>query len=561
MNAYVRMVSHAFSRFPIRILMSIMAFLLIVSSLAIGFYGLSQITSMAQDMNHVAEKSDQISNAVGDVNSGSKVAAESASQLSNDMNEKLVSMMRTNVADMDAIRHSVEGMVTSMKKLIDSGEEDSVLLMLEIEDMYEKLRRESLPRVRGIVDEISTAADTGADLAGKAAELQAKAISFEQMTAAASEASREINNDANISAENAEASKSLMITAMLIATLVLVVILFNTYLVIVTPVRQMLERVSDIAEGEGDLTQRLDASANNEFGQLSREFNIFMDKLQNIISSVQRSTISMADATRVMLQVVKQTNEGVQQQQGETDMVATAVNEMNATVHEVAQNTSLAADAAKDADNSSYQGKTVVLNTINVIESLASQVQEAAEVIHKVEKESDNIGAVLDVIKGIAEQTNLLALNAAIEAARAGEQGRGFAVVADEVRNLAARTQESTSEIQAMIEALQTGTKSAVKVMEQGKSAAMSAVEQAESAGQALDKITSSVDRINEMNMQIANATDAQSTVTEEINRNIVNISHVAVQTSEGAGRATAASQEIAKLSDELKALMSQFKV
>ncbi|MGD8593954.1 MAG: methyl-accepting chemotaxis protein, partial [Gammaproteobacteria bacterium] len=232
-----------------------------------------------------------------------------------------------------------------------------------------------------------------------------------------------------------------------------------------------------------------------------------------------------------------------------------------ATVQEVARNATEAANAASHSDEEAQKGQAVVDRTINAIDALASEVDRAANVIHRLEQDSDQIGTVLDVIKGIAEQTNLLALNAAIEAARAGEQGRGFAVVADEVRTLASRTQQSTAEIQQMIERLQAGAQEAVSVMDDSRSRAADSVSSAQSAGQSLQSITGSVASITDMNTQIAAAADEQSAVAEEVNKNIVNINHAAERAADGAKQTSAASNALAGLAQDLQALVGQFKV
>jgi methyl-accepting chemotaxis protein len=237
------------------------------------------------------------------------------------------------------------------------------------------------------------------------------------------------------------------------------------------------------------------------------------------------------------------------------------MNEMSATVQEVARNAVEAAEAAKEADNTFHQGKQVIDRVIEAIGELANEVEKAANVIQQLEAESMNIGSVLDVIKSIAEQTNLLALNAAIEAARAGEQGRGFAVVADEVRTLAGRTQQSTQEIEEMISKLQSGANNAVKVMETGKDMTKVGVDQAAAAGEALLTINTAVERITGMNTQIASAAEEQSSVAEEINRSIVSINEVAEQSAAGAQQTAQASNDLARLADQLKALVGRFKV
>jgi methyl-accepting chemotaxis protein len=245
----------------------------------------------------------------------------------------------------------------------------------------------------------------------------------------------------------------------------------------------------------------------------------------------------------------------------ETEMVATAMNEMAATAQEVAQNANSAAEAAEGADLEAQKGQQVVTATLREINTLAASVEEAARVIQKLESDSDAIGSVLDVIGNIADQTNLLALNAAIEAARAGEQGRGFAVVADEVRTLASRTQKSTQEIQTMIEQLQSGARNAVAVMAQGTERAKVSVEQATRAGSSLAAITTAVASISDMNMHIARAANQQGEVANEINSNLASITTSVEHTSHSSTQLNSASEELSGLAASLKSLVGHFRI
>jgi methyl-accepting chemotaxis protein len=321
-----------------------------------------------------------------------------------------------------------------------------------------------------------------------------------------------------------------------------------------------VEIVAD-ALAKGDLTGRVDYKSKDEIGHIASAFNRMADKFSTAITQVKESISQLAAAAEETSVVNAQTTTGINQQQMETSQVASAITEMNSTVHEVARSAVSAAEAAKEADATFIEGKRVVDRIIEAIGELAGEVEKSSDVIRELENESVNIGSVLDVIKGIAEQTNLLALNAAIEAARAGEQGRGFAVVADEVRTLAGRTQQSTQEIEEMINRLQSGANRAVQVMEVGKQKSLHGVEQATAAAEALNTINQAVERINTMNTQIASAAEEQSAVTEEINRNIVNINEVAEQTSEGSKQAAQASDDLARLAEQLKKLVGQFTV
>jgi methyl-accepting chemotaxis protein len=332
-------------------------------------------------------------------------------------------------------------------------------------------------------------------------------------------------------------------------------------LVIVGPLNIMVAAMKNIAEGEGDLTERLKAKGRDETAELARAFNQFIAKVHTTISQVAGSTSQLAAAAEQMSVVTNQTNDGVNKQKLETDQVATALTEMTATVQEVAKHAESAAETANQADAQAAEGKSVVSKTVESINTLATEVENAANVIQNVEKDSEEIGSVLEVIQSIAGQTNLLALNAAIEAARAGEQGRGFAVVADEVRSLASRTQKSTEEIRHMIERLQTGSHDAVSVMEAGRNKAQDSVEQAAKAGKVLENIINAVEEINSMNNQIATAAHQQGIVAEEINQNVVNITHIADETSEGTSQLSKSGIELAHLAQDLQVLIGQFKI
>ena len=330
--------------------------------------------------------------------------------------------------------------------------------------------------------------------------------------------------------------------------------------------RNVVKRLGETARGleviaSGDLTQATDVDGRDEIGKLQQSMQTMQNRLLDMISQINTTTAQLSTAAEEVSVVTTQTNANIQQQQSETDQIATAMNEMSAAVREVAENVGNTSTAANGANTETEEGRKVVEGTVQGIQQLAAQIENAADVIAQVEQNSENINTVLDVIKGIAEQTNLLALNAAIEAARAGEQGRGFAVVAAEVRTLAGRTQESTAEINQIIEKLQSGSRNAVQAMSQSREQAKSVVEQATLAGSSLTTIAESVSQIDEMSTQIATAAEEQNAVAEDMNRNIVRISDMATQNASGAQQTSQAGQELARMSSQLQGLVAQFRV
>ncbi len=363
--------------------------------------------------------------------------------------------------------------------------------------------------------------------------------------------------------ENMEAkygfTVSLVIISLVAGALVSLVLAYFTISSISLGVREVEQAATQLAGGK--LGVRIQYGGRDELSRIANAFNQMAAKFHDTIVELKHSVSQLAATSEETSTITAQTTVGIQQQLADTGQVATAITQMSATVQEVAHNAAEAAEAARKADITFDEGKQVINGVIDSIGDLAREVESAASVIQQLEVESQGISAVLDVIKGIAEQTNLLALNAAIEAARAGEQGRGFAVVADEVRTLAGRTQNSTREIEEMITKLQTGTAGAVKVMQSGKEITQVGVEQAAAAGKALNTINEAVAQISGMNTQIAQAADEQHSVTDDINRSVVNINQVAEQTAAGAQQTAAASDDMARLAGQLKLLVDRFQV
>lgn len=328
---------------------------------------------------------------------------------------------------------------------------------------------------------------------------------------------------------------------------------------IIIPLTQTLKVAERVAAG--DLTHNLVSLRRDELGQLQRSMQSMTQGLRELIGGISDGVTQIASAAEELSAVTEQTSAGVNNQKVETDQVATAMNEMAATVQEVARNAEEASEAAVAADQQAREGDKVVGEAIAQIERLAVEVGHSTEAMGELKRESDKIGSVLDVIKSVAQQTNLLALNAAIEAARAGEAGRGFAVVADEVRSLAQRTQKSTEEIEELIVGLQNGTQQVATIMDNSRSLTDSSVELTRRAGGSLESITRTVSAIQAMNQQIAAAAEQQSAVAEEINRSVLNVRDVSDQTSAASEETAASSVELARLGTHLQMLVGRFKV
>ncbi|KPZ14475.1 Methyl-accepting chemotaxis protein [Pseudomonas amygdali pv. ulmi] len=328
---------------------------------------------------------------------------------------------------------------------------------------------------------------------------------------------------------------------------------------ITRPLQETLAVVDRIASG--DLTQTLAVTRRDELGVLQQGIQRMGSTLRELIGGIRDSVVQIASAAEELSAVTEQTSAGVNSQKVETDQVATAMHEMSATVAEVARNAEQASQAASNADREARDGDKVVGEAIVQIERLANEVGRSADAMNQLEQESDKIGKVMDVIKAVAEQTNLLALNAAIEAARAGEAGRGFAVVADEVRGLAQRTQQSTVEIETLVAALQSGTRQVSSIMLSSRELTVSSVQLSRQAGTSLGSITQTVSNIQAMNQQIAAAAEEQSAVAEEISRSIVNVRDVSEQTASASEETAASSVELARLGGQLQTMVSHFRI
>ncbi len=353
-----------------------------------------------------------------------------------------------------------------------------------------------------------------------------------------------------------------MLSAVFILTIVIVsVSFFLANRVLFRPLRKVVDMVRDIAEGEGDLTKRLDDSRKDEIGEMAGWFNQFLDKIHEVVSKVVSSAQNIASTSEQLTSSSSGIAQGTEEQAAQSEAVATAMGEMNATVTEVASNSQSAAEAAKDAQSTAVKGGEIVSAAVRGIEELTNLVERTSEEVKSLGDNSEQIGEIIATIDDIADQTNLLALNAAIEAARAGEQGRGFAVVADEVRQLAERTTKATAEVRDKIGTVQEETAKVVQSMEIGTKKSEEGVELARSAGSALEEIVQGVDKVSEMIQQIATAAEQQSATTEEISTNVDGIASITSETANQIKGNADAIQGLNSTAEELKTLIEGFKV
>ena len=358
-------------------------------------------------------------------------------------------------------------------------------------------------------------------------------------------------------------TRSSMARVSLISLIIMALTLIITSVIgnkISSPLRHVVAALNDIANGEGDLTQRLQIESQDEVGDVSKAFNHFVERIQELVAQVGNVSQRIFSETESLTRISGQYTRQMLEHSKETEQVASAVNEMSATAQSVASSASNAANATSEAAQNSEEASNVVNTAIHSINSLVEEVDSASSVITMLAQETAKIGSVVDVIRGIAEQTNLLALNAAIEAARAGDQGRGFAVVADEVRALAGRTQQSTQQINSMLQTLHQGVRQAVDAMDSSQQHSQETVAETARIEQSLGTVNHAVTMINDMNLQIATAAEEQHAVTEEISRNLENIQHIVQELSSAAVKSEQATEEMASSGKALQDLVKQFR-
>ena len=439
------------------------------------------------------------------------------------------------------------------EKLIDSREErsaydDYVRLLGQYRQIEERMK--SLSR-NNQIEELRTLLNT---------ELLSNSEAVNTVLTRLLDINNSMANDSNQkAAEQYDSAFELVVALLVLATALTMLFAWLLTRSITLPIAQALDAAENIAEG--NLTQPIKVDGDDEAGRLLRAMNKMQEKLRDTLQRISGSATQLASAAEELNAVTDESARGLTQQNNEIEQAATAVNEMTSAVEEVARNAVSTSEASKNATASAGDGRDLVQETVSAIERMSGDVQGTATLIGALAEESRDIGKVLDVIRGLADQTNLLALNAAIEAARAGEAGRGFAVVADEVRALAHRTQQSTSEIERMIGSIQAGTEQAVDSMRNSTERAESTLNIAKGAGMSLDTINSAIIEINERNLVIASAAEEQAQVAREVDRNLVNIRDLSVQSATGASQTSAASSELSRLAVDLNGMVGRFRL
>ena len=529
----------------------LMLFAMIVMACSVGFYGSQRLSSILE----------LVITQAWDAADG---AMEGTIGIQRQMIEVYVLLESTNSSDRQSALERLEEAEATTAEALGRMVASGLIGAGDLKDFEEKkalylaVRKQLISTNQGVID----GAINPQKLVLAKQEFMETAADFLESVAVLEElGDSQVESQQGGAAETVNTVTSLLSVATVVSVLVVILIAWGGRRYVIKPIEESAHAMHVISDVDGDLTRRLPANNDDEMGALANSFNRFAEKLRDTVSQLSES-IQVIDQSAGEVSSASQTALATADSQlAETDQVSTAMNQMSASVDEVARNASVAAQAVGQADTEALASKEAVIRTKGLINRLAEELNNTSDVIAGLKTETESIGSVIDVIKGIAEQTNLLALNAAIEAARAGEQGRGFAVVADEVRTLATRTQQSTDEIHSMIGRLQQGAEKAVNAMSTSLELSQSSVSQAESAEQILLDTSAKITEINHMNIQISAAVEQQSSVSSEINQNIQNIRMGTDTVVSALTQTNQNSEHLRQLAAELKRLVEQFKL
>lgn len=529
--------------------------------------------------NGLAQRFEQ----VVDASSSSAKSAEKATQGSASGSQQLGVVNADMMSIVDGIKRAnqrtkliskkVDDINVTLTELMDTIEElsedvtdEDALSILEevsdeIGDISERLRREALINIVDSSKNMDNFSVQISQQASKVSELDVFLRQQVEVSQSTMDTNAEIKQLATEASGEVQWQQKLFVSALVILALLSMAAAFLIVRAVIHPINKTVHLMQDIADGDGDLTQRLESEGDDEMALIAGAFNRFVEKIQVLLTDVTHSMEELRQASNQTLQAMTDGNEAMHKQQQEVEQIATAINEMSVTSQEVAQNAIGAEKAAVEVNGHADSGKLVVNSALRSVSSLADEVQSAVDVINSLAQKSESIYSVVNVIQSVSEQTNLLALNAAIEAARAGEQGRGFAVVADEVRALAAKAESSTKDIREIIDEIQTLTKQAVTAMESSKTVSSDTLLGAQSASEALDAITGSMHTVTEMNTQIAHAATEQTGVTDELNQRVIQISELSNLTSLQVSNTVETCESLNRISETLSKQLTQFKV
>lgn len=526
------------------------------------------IENQKSELEELIEDTGSLSMDITDSDGIRKAGADAAGLLEDYLStlwEQIIDVSsESNLDAVNTVSNEIDASVNAIKETAQKiknnsrGEADEFATeLVEKIDLIAELANGSGSVVANRRAAIEAFAQAKAALATSQADIEQGIEQLSHLFSLATEVANE--NQKAVDSTVADAQNLTMFLFLPLAIAIAVLVAFVAVSSITKPLTEVNRMLNIVASG--DLTQHLKDDANNEFGELATNCNALINSLRNLIEGIVSRSTQLAAASEQTSDITTETTQAIQNQRAQMEQAATATTEMSSTSQSVMHSADEALNEIKHADAEAQRVKEISLQNKQTIVQLAQEVEEAAQVINKLHTDSASIGSILDVIRGIADQTNLLALNAAIEAARAGEQGRGFAVVADEVRSLASKTQDSTQEIQTMIQLLQSGAEAAVEVMDRGKSQADSCVDQSEVADQALNSITSAVHQTHDASEQISHAAQEQHQVSQEISERLESIVSIAEQTASGADQTAISSHEVARLSEELRQSVVEFKV